>query len=83
MDGDPFCLLFRRLGEKAGVNDLYPHRPRHTFITNDLPNGDDVYSLKYLLGHSTLVMVERYLHLTSADASNAHRRASPADNWRL
>jgi hypothetical protein len=30
-----------------------------------------------------LVMVERYLHLTNADAENAHRKASPADNWRL
>jgi hypothetical protein len=42
-----------------------------------------LHSLKYLLGHSTLVMVERHLHLTAADASNAHRRASPANNWRL
>ena len=38
---------------------------------------------KNLLGHSTLVMVERYLHLTAADASNAHRKASPVDNWML
>jgi hypothetical protein len=45
--------------------------------------GGDVYSLKYLLGHSSLKMVEHYLHLTGTDASNAHRKASPADNWRL
>ncbi len=68
---------------KAGVHSLHPSRLRHTFANTYLRNSGDVYSLKYLLGHSTLVMVERYLHLTTADASNAHRKASPADNWRL
>ena len=83
MDTDTIRLLFKRLGERAGVNDVHPHRLRHTFAITYLRNGGDVYSLKYLLGHSTLDMVERYLHLTEADAGNAHRRASPADNWRL
>ena len=83
MDGDTIRSLLRRLGERAGVNDVHPHRLRHTFAITYLRNGGDVYSLKYLLGHSSLKMVEHYLHLTGTDASNAHRKASPADNWRL
>jgi len=83
IDAETIRSLFRRLGERAGVNDVHPHRLRHTFAITYLRNGGDVYSLKYLLGHSSLDMVERYLHLTAADASNAHRRASPAYNWRL
>jgi integrase/recombinase XerD len=83
LDAESIRSLFKRLGERAGVNNVHPHRLRHTFAINYLRNGGDIYTLKYLLGHSTLVMVERYLHLTTADASNAHRKASPADNWRL
>jgi len=83
LDAESIRSLFKRLGEWAGVNNVHPHRLRHTFAINYLRNGGDIYSLKYLLGHSSLDMVERYLHLTAADASNAHRKASPADNWRL
>jgi len=28
-------------------------------------------------------MVRRYLALAQTDVQNAHRRASPADNWKL
>jgi site-specific recombinase XerD len=85
LDAESIRSLFKRLGERAVVNNVqpHPHRLRHTFAITYLRIGGDIYSLKYLLGHSTLVMVERHLHLTAADASNAHRRASPANNWRL
>ena len=68
---------------KAGVHGRHQNLLRHTFANTYLRNSGDVYSLKYLLGHSALIMLERYLHLTTADASNAHRKACPADNWRL
>jgi site-specific recombinase XerD len=74
-------LMIRRLGKKVGVANVHVHRLRHTFAISFLRAGGDVFSLQYLLGHSTLAMTQRYLQsLNADDAVNAHRRCSPLDN---
>jgi len=75
--------LIKRIGDRAGVVNAHPHRFRHTFAVNFLRNHGDVYSLQAILGHTTLKMCKVYLALAQQDTDNAHRRASPADNWRL
>jgi integrase/recombinase XerD len=45
--------------------------------------GGNVFTLKELLGHTTLSMVNRYVALAQADIENQHRQFSPADRiWR-
>lgn len=82
---DPRVLyrLLRRLGDRAGVPHVHPHRFRHTFAITYLRNQGDPFTLRNLLGHADLTMVTRYLHIVQADCADAHRRASPVDNWRL
>jgi len=72
--------LVRRLGDKAKLK-VHPHKLRHTFAISFLRAGGDVFSLQYLLGHSTLSMTQRYLKsLNANDAVNAHKKFSPLDN---
>jgi integrase/recombinase XerD len=75
-------LLLRRLGQRAGVKHVHPHRFRHTFATFYLRNGGNLLALKELLGHSDMEMVTRYAHFVQADFAADHAKASPVDNWR-
>jgi site-specific recombinase XerD len=72
-------LLFSRLAKKSGVDRLHAHLCRHTFAINYLLNGGDIFSLREILGHSSLDMVNRYLHFSSTQITDQHRKYSPID----
>jgi integrase/recombinase XerD len=72
-------MLCKRLGEKAGVIPCYPHRFRRTFALWCLRDGMDLHSLRVLMGHSSLAVLQRYLALAGEDIERAHKLHSPVD----
>lgn len=68
-------VLLRRLGDEAGVN-ANPHKFRHTFATRALASGVDPLALMRVLGHTSLTMVNRYVHFQTDDLLAAWARRS-------
>ncbi len=72
-------LAIVRLGQRAGVQPCGPHRFRRTFALWSLRDGMDLHSLRLLMGHADLDVLQRYLKLAGEDVEKAHRLHSPAD----
>ena len=72
-------LMFTKLAKKSKISRLHAHLCRHTFAINYLMNGGDIFSLKEILGHASLDMVNHYLHFTSSQITAQHQKYSPMD----
>jgi hypothetical protein len=49
---------------RAGITGLHFHDLRHTFASQFMTAGGDLYVLKEILGHKSLAMTTRYSHLS-------------------
>ena len=72
-------MVFSKLARSSEVIRLHAHLCRHTFAVNYLLNGGDIFSLREILGHTTLAMVNHYLHFTSSQITAQHHKYSPMD----
>ena len=71
--------LFIKLRRKTGIH-VHPHLLRHTFATLWLKNGGDSLMLQRLLGHTTLMMTNRYCQAVGCyDAAESHKKYSLVD----
>ncbi len=71
--------MLHRMGKRAGVKPCSPHRFRRTFALWCLRDGMDLHSLRMLMGHSDLTVLQRYLALAGEDLERAHKAHSPVD----
>lgn len=63
--------LVKSYALKAGVPDIGPHGLRHTFASNFLMNGGDIFTLSKILGHKNINSTQIYSHLTQGFLKSA------------
>jgi len=75
--------IVEKLGEKAGIKGVRcsPHTFRHTFATNFIRNGGDVFTLQKILGHSDVSTCMIYVHMSGKHIQTAMLKYSPIDRF--
>lgn len=81
--GEGIKSLVQRLAQTSGIKRLHPHLMRHTYATSFLLNGGDVFLLQHNLGHTTLTMVQHYVHIASRLAAVRSQSFSPLDRMNI
>lgn len=73
-------LSFRRLANKAGVKAT-PYQLRHSFATNAVKAGMDLFSLQRIMGHSVMQTTRSYVQLDTEDLKKIHSKYSIVDKF--
>ena len=79
-----FDRAVKAIGLNEGIDDrrqkVVFHTLRHTFASWLVENGTDLYTVRELMGHKSLVMTERYSHLGQNTLRQAVQKLNKAIN---
>lgn len=64
----------RKIGKRAGIENVHPHRFRRTSATLALRRGMPIELVSKMLGHEQLTTTQLYLDLSEDDLEAAHRK---------
>lgn len=78
IDRHQLGALLRRVGQRAGVAHVHPHRFRHTCAVSLLRAGANALLVQEVLGHESLEMTRRYVRLADTDVASV-AKFSPSD----
>lgn len=66
--------MMRRLGKRAGITDVHPHRFRRTFATSLYRKGMDTHEIQKLMGHSKIQTTLTYIYTDDSQIRSAYER---------
>ena len=75
MSGQQVWSRVKKLGEKAGIDNLYPQRLRHTYATTLLNNGMSLEVLQKLMGHDNINTTLIYARLADKTVEQQYQNA--------
>lgn len=64
--------MLKKLGEKAGVANVHPHRYRRTLATNMLDRGANIQDVASILGHEDLKTTQIYCFINQERVRTVH-----------
>ena len=67
-------VLLKRLGKRAGVINVHPHRYRRTLATNLLDRGMNIQDVAVILGHADLKTTQVYCYISQKNVKNAYSK---------
>nr|WP_103242013.1 site-specific tyrosine recombinase/integron integrase [Acetatifactor muris] len=67
-------VLLKRLGKKANVENVHPHRYRRTLATNLLDHGMNIQDVATILGHADLKTTQVYCYISQKNVQNSYRK---------
>lgn len=72
-----YRIVKKHLATSIQAGRYSPHIFRHTFATHLLNNGASLLSIKYLLGHSSLMATQHYTHVDVTRLKKVFKNAHP------
>lgn len=66
--------MLNRIGERANVPNVHPHRFRRTLATNLIDRGMRIQEVAEILGHANIDTTMGYIHINQKNAENAYRK---------
>ena len=66
--------ILNQIGERAGVDNVHPHRFRRTFATGLAARGMDIQEIQKLLGHSNVNTTMEYVYIDGDKIQRSYKQ---------
>ena len=76
---DTCYRMVKRYLVEAGFPKHTPHSLRHSFATNLIIQGIDIYRVKELMRHNSVTTTQRYIKFTGMDIGDVEARIIPKE----